>query len=315
MSKRNVLELFKRGSCKAQPSKYTSGPDVSKKSRAQWEAVTTWRTTALGAPTPNAYYQVADWRSLNASAEASAYRGYMSLSSYDTAACAAKCNDIDGCSSFVIYFERNPTINLDSTKCPTSDAQTLIKCAFYGLALKASQATNDGQFTGGPDPKESNGDAFYTSIAGSNAYTTTPPPPTCFTAENLGVATIKAPAGQGSTYMSIQTFPGVSYNPQACADACNQKSLDNKKAAEKKNGVGADYRKCRFFDAYIAYKNDASPLFTCTYYTTPFGKSAATNIEQYNSAGDRFSHGSSVGYTLDETCGLETRKSEKFAAM
>lgn len=294
--------LFKRGSCKAQTSKYTSGPDVSKKSRSEWEAITTWKTTALGATTPSGFFQVANWRALKASAEAQPYRGYTSdLTSYDTGKCAARCKSIEGCQSFVIYFERNPTINLDKTNCPTSDAQTLIKCAFYGLPLKASQATNDGQFTGGPDPKEPNGDAFYTSIAGSNAYSIVQATPTCFRSQDFGIATIEAPKGS-NTYMGIQTFPDVSYNPQVCADACNEKSAYNKRQAERQSGAGASFRKCRFFDAYLAFKNDADPMFTCAYYTTSYDSSFATNIEQFNKAGDRFSHGSSVGYTLDESC-------------
>lgn len=283
--------LSKRGTCKQQPSKFTAGPDVSTLSREQWEALGYWKTTSLNAATPNGYYQVRNWRNLNASAEAQPYRGYTSdLTSYDTNKCAARCKSISGCTSFDIYFERNPKVNLDKKNCPSSDAQTLVKCAFYGIPLTANEATNDGQYTG----KD-----FYTSIAGSNAYTIVPPTPAGFSPPvSFGVATIKAPQGS-NTYMGIQTFADVSYNPQVCADACNAKSDYNRRQAAKTSNPN-NYRKCRFFDAYVAYKNDANPLFTCTYYTQGYGPEYATNIDQYNDAGDHFTHGSSYGFTLIE---------------
>ncbi|KAF2170002.1 hypothetical protein M409DRAFT_51780 [Zasmidium cellare ATCC 36951] len=286
--------LTKRGSCKQQPSKFTSGPDVSTLSSEQWEGLNYWKTTSLNAPTPNGYYQVRSWRALNASAEAQPYRGYTSdLTTYDTNKCAARCTSISGCNSFDIYFERNPKVNLDKTKCPTSDAQTLVKCAFYGNPLVSSEATNDGQYTGRD---------FYTSIAGSNAYTVIPPTPAGFTGPvSFGAYTIKAPQGSNTcTYTQEQkTFPGVGYDPQVCADACNAKSDYNQRQAAKTSNP-TNYRKCRFFDAYVAYKNDENPLFTCTYYTQGYGAGYATNLDQYNGDGDHFTHGSSNGYYLEE---------------
>jgi len=59
-------------------------------------------------------------------------------------------------------------------------------------------------------------------------------------------------------------------------------------------------RICRFFDAYIQYKDGANPVFTCTYYTKSYDASFATNFGQYNSAGNHFTNEHSYTYTLDE---------------
>ncbi|USW56167.1 hypothetical protein Slin15195_G094860 [Septoria linicola] len=296
-------EIFKRGTCKPQPSKFFGGPNVANLTRAGWEAQTYWKDTAMLARTPARFFQVKNWRALKASAEASPLRGFTSdLTSYDPAVCAQKCEAINGCVSFVIYFERNPTINLDGpssrNECPVAlAAQTLVKCAFYGIGVTASQATNVGQFTGGPQPNERPAtSAFYTSIAGSNAYTLTPQTPDGFTEEFFGVGTIKAPENT-TTYMGIQTFPGASFNPQACADACNAKSDYNQRQAAR-NGQ-SEFRQCRFFNAYVSLRNGTDPLFTCTYYTEPYDASFATNIQQRRN-GALYTHDSSYGYTLEQ---------------
>jgi hypothetical protein len=280
--------LLKRGTCQPQPSKY-SGPDVSKLSAEEWKALALWDDTALDAPTPDNYFQVYNWRALALVAESQSYKTSTSdLTSYDTAKCAQRCNSIAGCASFNIYFERTPVKDLDKTTCPSSDAQTVIKCTFYGLPLDVSSATNPGQYRG---------EDFFTSKAGSNAYSVIPPTPAGFTGPvNFNDASIQPPAALAGTYMGIDKFPGAPYNPQVCADACTAKTVYNQQEAARK-GLST-YRQCRFFDIYVAYTNDASPLLTCTYYTQSFGPEYATNKEQFNNSGDRFSKGSSNGYTV-----------------
>jgi hypothetical protein len=74
-----------------------------------------------------------------------------------------------GCNSFVIYYERDPLVVSNATQVPdanlcpankTSASATLIKCAFYGQPVKASQATNGYQFRS----------TFKTVYAGANVY-------------------------------------------------------------------------------------------------------------------------------------------------
>lgn len=286
-------DIFKRGTCKSQPSVYTSGPDVSTLTAEQWSALPNWKQTALTANTPQGFYQVANWRALTAAAEAQPYRGYTAnMTSYDTDKCAARCKDIDGCTSFTIYFERNPKINLDRKTCPTSEAQTIIKCAFYGLSLSANQSTAHGQYTGAN---------FFTSKAGSNAYTLVPETPANFSGPvSFGEYTIKAPKGSNSP-MGTHTYPGSSYNPAMCADVCLQKTAYNMRDAQRQKK--STYRTCRFFNSYIAYKNDADPVFTCAFFTEGYGKEQATELIQYNDQGDKFTHGSSYGFTLIERLG------------
>lgn len=283
-------DIFKRGTCKSQPSVYTSGPDVSTLTAEQWSALPNWKQAALTANTPQGFYQVANWRALTAAAEAQPYRGFTSnMTSYDTDKCAAKCKDIDGCTSFTIYFERNPKINLDRKTCPTSEAQTIIKCAFYGLSLSANQSTAHGQYTGAN---------FFTSKAGSNAYTLIPPTPPGFSGPvSFGPYTIKAPKG-ANTLMGTHAYPDSSYNPQMCADVCREKTAFNMREAQRQKK--STYRTCRFYDAYIAYKNDANPVFTCSFFTQGYDPEQATELIQYNDQGDKFTHGSSNGYTLIE---------------
>ena len=273
------------------PSQFTSGPNVLTLSRQQWEALSYWKDTALHATTPDEYYQIPNWRALKASASASNYKGFTSsMTSYDPNMCADRCNRINGCSSFVIYFERNPTNKVDYDQCQTSNAQTLIKCAFYGIPLQSSQAKNFGQDAS---------PGFYTSIAGSNAYTIVPPnPPDFFPPVNFNAGTINAPPNS-NTYMGVQTFPGVGYSPQICAAACEDKSAYNQHQASKTSYPGT-YRKCRFFNAFVQYKNDVDPLFSCTYYTASYGAELATNLGHTSPAGDVYTHGSSYGYILRE---------------
>ena len=66
---------------------------------------------------------------LNVSNNAYGYMGYTSLSTYDTEKCAAKCNAINGCMSFNLYFERDPSLE-PAAGCPNPPSVTNIKYLF-----------------------------------------------------------------------------------------------------------------------------------------------------------------------------------------
>lgn len=125
---------------------------------------------AVAPNVPVNYASVPGFVNLQGSANAPGYLTYVSsrLTSYNSSQCAAICDGMSGCVSFVIYYERAPLVS-NSDACPalaTSPSATLIKCAFYGLPVSAAQATNKAQYQG----------KFHVVIAGSNAYVKTSAP-------------------------------------------------------------------------------------------------------------------------------------------
>ena len=132
--------------------------------------------------------------------------------------------------------------------------------------MGASSATNTGQWQ----------DQFQVVIAGSNVYTaTTPAAVDGFTGPvSFGDNAINAPSG----YMGVQTFPqSQPYDPSVCAAACNAKT-----AFDVEHGLPstANPDLCEFFVAYILYENGNNGVFTCTYYTSAWDNSYATNNGQ-----------------------------------
>ncbi|KAH7393273.1 hypothetical protein BKA64DRAFT_709623 [Cadophora sp. MPI-SDFR-AT-0126] len=281
-------DLTKRGNCLAAPpgnGPVTSSPDTAE----AFLANPVYSSAALGAATPPGWFLVDGYKNLHASAASPTYMTYTSssLTSYDPAKCAAICASKTGCTSFNIFFERDPVKNLDKTNCPDDASLTRIKCSFFGGLITVADATNDGQYTG----------VFHVVTAGSNAYTTKPQSIPGFTGPvSLGSASIKAPTSEG-TYMGAQTFPQTQpYDPAVCAASCVEKSAYNLRH-ESTPGTA---RICRFFDAYILYKDGANPVFTCAYYTKSYDASFATNVGQYNAAGAHFTNEHSYTYTLVE---------------
>lgn len=96
--------------------------------------------------------------------------------------------------------------------------------------------------------------------------------------------------------MGVQAFLTTQpYDPSVCAAACKEKSAYNLRHATS----AAPARICVFFDAYILYKNGASGVFTCTYYTAAYDTSYAKNFGQYDSSGNHYTIDHSYTYTLD----------------
>jgi len=148
--------------------------------------------------------------------------------------------------------------------------------------LGASSATNTGQWQ----------DNFQIVIAGSNVYQATEPAAIDgFSGPvNFGTSTINAPSG----YMGVQTFPqSQPYDPSVCAAACNAKT-----AFDIQQGLPSMSNPdlCEFFVAYILYENGNNGVFTCTYYTSSWDSSYATNNGQYDGQGNHYTIGYSHAY-------------------
>ena len=95
------------------------------------------------AAVPMGYTQA--FSDLQASSQAYGYMGYAVLTRYDSNVCAAKCNAINGCIAFNLYFERDPTVE-PGTSCANPASTTTIKCVFWGGPLSVDNALNKGQW-------------------------------------------------------------------------------------------------------------------------------------------------------------------------
>jgi len=97
--------------------------------------------------------------------------------------------------------------------------------------------------------------------------------------------------------MGVQTFPqSQPYDPSVCAVACNAKTaFDVQQGLPSKENPD----RCEFFVAYILYENGNNGVFTCTYYTSSWDSSYATNNGQYDGQGNHYTIGYSHGYAKD----------------
>ncbi|KAM0128194.1 hypothetical protein ACHAP3_008415 [Botrytis cinerea] len=255
-----------------------NGPSVnSPDTAAAFQADQNLADAALNAVTPPDYALVDGFQNVDAAAQSATYLTYISdsVTSYDPAICANACNNIQGCTSFNIFFERDPTVVPDTEDCPNPPSQTLIKCSLFGGLLDASSATNSGQWQAD----------FHVVIAGSNSYNAVAPPaiPGYGGVQNFGTAAVNAPANT-TTYMGVESFPQTQpYDPTVCAAACSAKSNPS----------------CAFFVSYILYENGKNGVFTCTYFTVPYGPDRANEIGQYDAQGNHYTVGHSFGFTID----------------
>lgn len=89
---------------------------------------------------------------------ASNYMGLYTLTSFDTLACAQKCDAAPGCLAINLYIERDPTLDPNNDNCPNPPSTTNYKCTLWGAPVVAEEATNKGQWR----------DQFQVVITGSN---------------------------------------------------------------------------------------------------------------------------------------------------
>lgn len=170
--------------------------------------------------------------------------GFTTLSTYSTTQCAAKCNAINGCLSFNLYFERDPTLDPNANSCPNPPSTTNIKCVFWGGPVSAASANNYGQWRS----------QFQVVIAGSNGYTNNSiaSVPGYGSPTALGNAAINAPYDEYgyNTFLGSAIFVGA-FNAALCGQACTQKS---QYALANPPSDGSPPATCQFFNTYILCK-------------------------------------------------------------
>ncbi|KAH0380119.1 hypothetical protein KCU92_g7785, partial [Aureobasidium melanogenum] len=192
LSATSAIGLVKRDSttCIPQPTgiSYNSSPDTP----AAFAADQYYVLQSSGAGVPSGFTET--FQSLNASNSADNYMGYTLLSSYDVNSCASDCSSISGCNSFNIYFERDPSVNPDSSNCANPNSTINIKCVWWGGAVTAANANNFGQWR----------DEFQVLIAGSNGYVNT-----TYAAQLAGVSSVSSSSAAASSTPASSTFTTV----------------------------------------------------------------------------------------------------------
>ncbi|KAK0786779.1 hypothetical protein LTR02_009572 [Friedmanniomyces endolithicus] len=245
---------------------------------------TAFSDAANGAVTP-AGWTLAYANQAGSSQSVYGYMGYSVLSSYDTAACTAECDAIEGCSSVNIYYERDPSVDPTST-CTNPPSSTAIKCVYYGGPVTASSATNDGQWRYD----------FHVVIAGSNGYVNNSiATPSGYSGPiPLGNAAINAPldcAGH-DTYMGVKIFTSGPFDAGLCAAACSSQSEYN--LAHPPSDWEA--QTCQFFNTYVLYDGSESVGQYCTLYNETWRASYATNDGQWRGE-DHYTIGYSYAFS------------------
>lgn len=233
---------------------------------------------ATSAGTPRGY--TLTFSDLNAAESTYYYLGFQNIATYNPGTCAAACNGMATCSSFNIYFERDPTVDPGSgTRCDNPPSTTNIKCSFWAGPMTASQATNTGQTR----------DQFVVLIAGSNGYESTGTPfISGFAGTNLGQATINAPldCNGNNPYIGSRVFNSGPYDPSLCAAACEATTSSSDQV-------------CRFFTTYELLENGQALGQYCALYTESYDASYATNVGQYDQQGNHYTLDMSYSYSLD----------------
>lgn len=156
--------LFRRhdagtaGDCSILPR--GTGPTPSPDTAEAFRASTAFSNAANSATTPAGYSAVVINSRAAISDPSYITFEYLTTSSYAVQYCANRCsNNVLGCKSFNIYYERDPTLD-PGVNCPNPPSTTQIKCAYFAATVTSAQATNPGQFCAD----------FEIAIAGSNAY-------------------------------------------------------------------------------------------------------------------------------------------------
>lgn len=249
-----------------------------------WAATPSFSNVAAGAGTPSGYFQA--YATQTGSSEGIyGYMGYDVLSSYDTNKCATNCNKITGCSSFNIYYERDPSVD-PSDSCSNPASTTVIKCVYYGGPVTLASATNVGQWRRD----------FHVLIAGSNGYTnkSIATPKGYNGAVALGNGAINAPndCNGKNTYMGVKIFTSGPFDAGLCAAACSAQSTYNL-AHPPKNGVA---QTCQFFNTYVLYNGSVAVGQYCSLYNETWPATYAVNKGQWR-GNDHFTVGYSFSFS------------------
>ncbi|KAH0551195.1 hypothetical protein GP486_007478 [Trichoglossum hirsutum] len=255
----------KRGAaCEPQPS--GSGPVPDPDTPSAFLADSRFASAASSAPTPNGYSL--SFSNLQGSTTGLGYMGLHTLTSYDVAGCAARCDAAYPCQAFNIYFERDPTVNPSfDDACPDPPSLTNIKCTLWGYPVYAETAKNVGQSRS----------QFQVVIAGSNGYNKVPNFSTAgWIGPTVLPAAINAPLQEDgtNTYMGYKFFKDV-YDPAVCTAACDATTAYN-----KRHPSNCKYKVCNFVNTYILTENNVPQGFYCAMYSASWGPPYATNSGQ-----------------------------------
>jgi hypothetical protein len=280
----------KRNACDPQPTipnKYNV--DVSTSDAFKNDAtIASVATNANAAPA--GYYQ--NFKNFHAANSAMNYMGYTVVETgYDVDYCAAKCDAKDGCLSFNIYFERDPTVE-PGPDCPDPEAFANIKCSFWGTGLDLSTANNVGQWR----------EKFWVAIGGSNAYTSYKlggPVDGWSGPQALGTKALNAPLYDCEnkwSYLGYKLLQAGSVDPRLCASACDAQTKFN-----KEHPAAADPYSCNGFGSYILTKTNSTGSYQqgqmCTFYTAYWDAKYASNTGSSDpSIGAKYTYSHSAFY-------------------
>ncbi|KAH7057062.1 hypothetical protein B0J12DRAFT_696947 [Macrophomina phaseolina] len=286
--------LQKRTACAPQAT-ISNYYNVDVSSYEKFKADTVIASVANAAPTPQGYFQ--NFKNKDAANSAYAYLGYTVVDTgYDVDSCAKACTNKEGCLAFNIYFERDPVVEPGST-CENPDAFANIKCSFWGSALDAATATNDGQWRA----------QFRVGIAGSNAYTSYKVGGSIdgwADPLSLDNAALNAPLRDCAgtwTYMGYKLFQNGPFDSSLCAAACDAQTKYNI-AHPPSSGYTP---LCAAFGTYLLTKTNSTGSYIqgqmCTMYTSAWGKDYAVNTASYDdSIGAKYTYSYSFFYSKTE---------------
>lgn len=243
------------------------------------------------AATPNGYART--FQGHTGSCSSGTYLGLFFLKTYDPYLCQQRCDSHpDGCTSFNLYFERDPSVDAGPS-CPNPPSLTTIRCTLWKNTLMTQEgAGNEGQWRG---PEDGTGEAFRVVIAGSNGYLKDAPPPTFagYSAPTPLGGAINAPLLNGqNTYMGYKFYANGDY--QQCTAACTAQTAYNSRHPPSD---GSAPKVCGFVNAYLLSKNNVVQGVYCSMYTVAWDRSYGTNYGQYRGT-DRYTVAHSYGYSL-----------------
>jgi hypothetical protein len=237
-------------------------------------------------PSGHSYY-VEKFRDLNASTQQNSYLTYYQIDRYSVPDCANKCDQVELCTAFNIYVERNPSIDAGPA-CPNPKSVSRYKCALYGSSISRETATNDGQYRAN----------FHVVITGSNGYDRSNWAPAPLIdgfakAENLSGQTITL--AKKSFYLGAEFFSGP-YDPHLCSWYATAQTLANKLDAKAKGYKS--YQPANLFNAYCVYKNKKAQGTYCSIFNTNPGGAEVYGNPGTTYQGDSYTVGTSYTYAL-----------------
>lgn len=217
------------------------------------------------------------------------------LSAYDSSLCAAKCDSLERCEGFNLYFERDPSVNVDPNNCPNPASTTNIKCVLLGSRFQSSDFINGGGWQS----------QFHVGVAGSVGFLKNSKSGSAPTYNNFQLGslsdeqcTINAPSlvqGNSTVNTFIQSAWFSSDNIDQCAATCQAHTS----YTLAHDPVGKQ-SPCNYFTAYQVYKNGAFSQTLCGLYTHDWSASSSPSSKPNICSNSGSTSGSDV-YTITQS--------------